>query len=101
MHLLLTILNFCLSPGNAGQMITVLSDQVHYYLVPVVGLRVEVGSSKVCCQHWVCTHPTAKPDFAAARDAGLCAAVQACSRTVISVVMECLGHLRSIHKNDS
>jgi len=69
------------------------------YLVPVVGLRVEVGSSKVCCQHWVCTHPAAKPDIAAARDTGLCAAVQACSR-IVTIMMECLYHLFGIHKNE-
>jgi len=53
------------------------------YLVPVVGLRVEIGSSKVCCQHRVGTHPAAKPDIAAARNTGLCAAVQACSKSNI------------------
>jgi len=29
-HLLLTMSHFCLSPGNAGHMITVLSDKVDY-----------------------------------------------------------------------
>ncbi len=29
-HLLLTIPHFCLTPGNAGHMITVLSNKLHY-----------------------------------------------------------------------
>ena len=39
---------------------------VRQHLVPVVGLRVKIGSSKMCCQHGVSAHPATKPDVIAA-----------------------------------
>ena len=48
------------------------------HLVPVVGVGVKVGSSKMGCQQWVSTRPAAKSDGIAASDAGLCAAEQPC-----------------------